>query len=512
MMIQSCRRCRNNGAHGLVVVTAPKTISILLIVVASIIGSSVAVVEGWTPSPFSTIAAAAGKFQIVTNVLAEPAAGKQPQVQPQQQQQQHDPLRNANMKSKESIRNNYNNNNIINKTAMVPSASLSTTSSKLFPSTILDSVKTVVTSNPVKAAVAVWGGTIITYILNNLSPIPMAQVQACSITGLLAALVVPEQYALCALCGSYAGMAKVLVIPTFQEAILLGIVCASVLQFFNKYKILVGVGGRLGFTAQLACTVQFIGTKLLQSKPFLTLSSVSSASTAASVGAGAGTTAAATTAAAALIGPFPPITKVFLSKLPLVCLYTVLGALFMSLWRESMDGLIVRHTTQKRLSSSTSTTTTTIVPSNAPSMDHHDVAIQLYKRLSTPVAAVSATGLVACMLSPSLSGPAFCGGVIAMSSSTRLRTYGDLIGASIMGGFFQWGTVHLLLGGWGGRLGTFGLFGVMSYRTLVRTWRMTAIAVWKRRKTTATSASSTSTATATQIIPSSLVTASIKAA
>jgi hypothetical protein len=53
-----------------------------------------------------------------------------------------------------------------------------------------------------------------------------------------------------------------------------------------------------------------------------------------------------------------------------------------------------------------------------------------------------------------------------MSAPTKLPTYGALLGASIMGGLCQQSLAGVLLGGWGGKLGTAALMGVLSYRGL----------------------------------------------
>lgn len=93
---------------------------------------------------------------------------------------------------------------------------------------------------------------------------------------------------------------------------------------------------------------------------------------------------------------------------------------------------------------------------------------QLYQRLSNSVAASSIVGLLAGALLPAgVAGPAFCGSFIAMSAPAKLETYGSLIGASIMGGLCQQAMSGVLQGGWGGRLGTASLLGVLSYRLIV---------------------------------------------
>ena len=53
-----------------------------------------------------------------------------------------------------------------------------------------------------------------------------------------------------------------------------------------------------------------------------------------------------------------------------------------------------------------------------------------------------------------------------MSAPTKLPTYGALLGASIMGAVSQQSLAGVLLGGWGGKLGTAALMGVLSYNVL----------------------------------------------
>ena len=92
------------------------------------------------------------------------------------------------------------------------------------------------------------------------------------------------------------------------------------------------------------------------------------------------------------------------------------------------------------------------------------LATVIYERLSKSVTVSSITGLIASLLlKPSIAGPIYCGSFIAMSSPTTIQTYGGLVGASIMGGICQQAMTGVLLGGWGGKLGTAALLGVVSY-------------------------------------------------
>ena len=56
-----------------------------------------------------------------------------------------------------------------------------------------------------------------------------------------------------------------------------------------------------------------------------------------------------------------------------------------------------------------------------------------------------------------------------MSAPAKIQTYGALLGASIMGAISQQSLAGVLLGGWGGKLGTAALMGVLSYNVLAKT-------------------------------------------
>lgn len=284
--------------------------------------------------------------------------------------------------------------------------------------TLVASSKQVLSSSQLQSAAAVFVGTILTYYLNNHRN--WGPIVASSMVGILSAVSLPLPLALASFCGSFAGMAKAAVISSrsmVPSVLLLGAVCAAMMAIFDRQKWLVGVGGRLGFIAQCACTLQFVFFSLMIDK-------------------------AVTPGVAALVGSFGDPIQV-LSKMPLVCLSTLGGALFMSFWKEAMAEK-VRENKDDRAKS------------------------QLYQRLSNSVAASSIVGLLAGALLPAgVAGPAFCGSFIAMSAPAKLETYGSLIGASIMGGLCQQAMSGVLQGGWGGRLGTASLLGVLSYRLIV---------------------------------------------
>jgi hypothetical protein len=267
----------------------------------------------------------------------------------------------------------------------------------------------VLQSQPMKSCVAAFIGTVLTFVLNNVYQ--LGPVQASGFTSLFVCLVLPEKLAIAAACGSFAGMAKTTVIDGVFASMILGIICAVMMLLFDEQKWLIGVGGRLGFIAQCACTTQVIIASLFRGP----------------------------SDAAKIVGSYPGIKKL-LFDLPSVSLYTVVGAVFMKVWKEILARLS-KHTT---------------------------VLESVYKRLSTTVGAVGATGLIATLLSPaSVAGPVFCGSFIAMSSQARIRSGSELVGASILGGVSQQLLTGFLLGGWGGKLGTASLMGVLLYNILL---------------------------------------------
>jgi hypothetical protein len=254
--------------------------------------------------------------------------------------------------------------------------------------------------------VTVIAATVATFGLNNV--LNLGPVTASSIAGLLATLVLPEKLAIAAFCGTFAGMAKTAVIPGVAASGLLGLVCAAMLALFDQKKWLLGVGGRLGFIAQCACTAQFVLASLV-------------------LGGGA----AGSTSAAAMISSSPLNVGKLAVQLPAVAGLTVLGALVMRYWKHLMTGKS--------------------------------------KRLSNTVGSVSVTGLIASLALPaSMAGPIFCGSFVAMAAPTKLPTLTSLVWASVLAGAAQQSLAGVLLGGWGGKLGTAALMGVLAYRGLTK--------------------------------------------
>jgi hypothetical protein len=284
-----------------------------------------------------------------------------------------------------------------------------------------ETVRKVLKNTAVQSAASVFAGTILTFILHNYNYkynnnfASLGPIKASSLTALLATVVLPEKFALAALCGSFAGMAKLTVIPGIGHGIALGLTCAAMMAFFDKRKWIIGTGGRLGFISQCACTLQFIVSCMFLLPP-------------PQVG---------------LVGSYPKFYKL-LAQLPSVAFFTAVGAFFMSLWKET-------------------------VAAKAKDPLNTVTAARIYNRLSNSVAAVGGTGLLASFLLPaSAAGPVFCGSFIAMSAPAKITTYGGLLGASIMGGVCQQSLAGVLLGGWGGKLGTASLMGVLSYNKLMQ--------------------------------------------
>ena len=221
---------------------------------------------------------------------------------------------------------------------------------------VIKAVSSIIKSESVHTAVTITAAATFTYALNNFYN--LGPIRASSITALLAAMILSEKLALAATCGSFAGMAKMAVIPTLASVIL-GLTCTSMMILFDRQKWFLGVGGRLGFIAQCACTFQFIISSL-----FLTPSS-----------------------SAELIGTYPSIIEL-LKPLPSVALFTAAGAFFMSMWKQIM----AEHTRRPR---------------------NTEIESNIYQRLSGSCAAVGGTGLLATLALPAAAaGPAFCGSFI----------------------------------------------------------------------------------------------------
>jgi len=254
---------------------------------------------------------------------------------------------------------------------------------------------------------AVTAATVATYVLHN-QVISMGPVQASGIVAIASTLLLPEKLAIAALCGSFAGMVKTAVVSTIWSAALLGVVCAGVLAIFDRKAWFVGFGGRLGFISQCACTLQFLATELVTR----TLGSNTS------------------NAMLADFDLYEIHSDQVKMQLPLVVLFTVLGALFMRLWK---------HTTAK-----------------------------LPNRVSNSVAAVGVTGLLGGFLPPTMGGPAFCGSFVAMASPAILPNLLAISSASILAGLSQLALAGFLNEGWGGKLGTAAFMGVVFYRWLTK--------------------------------------------
>ena len=138
------------------------------------------------------------------------------------------------------------------------------------------------------------------------------------------------------------------------------------------------------------------------------------------------------------------------------------GALFMSLWKEKMIELANK---------ATKTTTNTDDEEGIGNKITTQLSSVVCPRLASAVTASSVTGLIASLVfSSSVSGPVYCGSFIGMSSPQRIETYGGLVGASFMCGICQLVMSQtVFLGGWGGKLGTAALLGVLSHIWLMNT-------------------------------------------
>ena len=232
----------------------------------------------------------------------------------------------------------------------------------------------------------------------------LGPVKASSLVGLVSTLILPLPLAIAAFCGGFAGMATTNVIPGLGASSVLGLVCAAMITLFDRQKWLLGVGGRLGFIAQCSCTAQFLMASLLFGAP---------------------------PAPAALVGSTPLNFSKLATQLPMVASLTVAGALAMRYWKHLVADKSVR--------------------------------------LTNVVGSVSVVGLASGLaLPPAMAGPIFCGTFVAMAAPTKLPTLMSLVWASILAGAAQQSLAGVMLGGWGGKLGTAALMGVLAYRGLVK--------------------------------------------
>ena len=268
---------------------------------------------------------------------------------------------------------------------------------------------------------AATAATVITYIVNN--HYNLGPVLGSSVVALASAIALgPKRpvLQLAALCGSFAGMARQAVIPTPAAALVLGLVCSYMIRLFDRQKWLIGKGGRLGFIAQVACTSTFAilryGLRVIPSSIRSMVESV----------------LGEVVAPAALVDlslyKFVSAAGVATTLVPMA-LSTIAGAFFMQSFKKYASKLSL-------------------------------------PRLATPTAAVGATGAIAALISPTAAGPAFVGSFVAMSAPTILENKRAIIIASALSAVGWVGMTGLLLGGWGGKMGTAALLGVLMYGTL----------------------------------------------
>ena len=280
---------------------------------------------------------------------------------------------------------------------------------------------TVTSDGTISKTCAATAATVVTYIVNN--QYNMGPVMGSSLVALASAVVLgPSRpvLQLAALCGSFAGMARHAVIPTPAAAVVLGLVCSYMIRLFDRQKWLIGKGGRLGFIAQVACTSTFVALRFgLRVIP----NSISSLLV---------PVLGEVVAPAALVdlSLYRSLSvSGICATLPPMILSTIAGAFSMLYFKECASKLSL-------------------------------------PRLATPTAAVGATGAIAALVSPAAAGPAFIGSFVAMSAPTVLENRKALAAASALSAVGWVGMTGLLLGGWGGKMGTAALLGVIMYGSL----------------------------------------------
>ena len=280
---------------------------------------------------------------------------------------------------------------------------------------------TVTSDGTVAKTCAATAATVITYIVNN--QYNLGPVMGSSVVALASAIALgPTRpvVQLAALCGSFAGMARQAVIPSPAAAVVLGLVCSYMIRLFDRQKWLIGKGGRLGFIAQVACTSTFAilryGLRVIPSSIRSMVESV----------------LGEVVAPAALVdlSLYKSLSAAGVTTtLVPMALSTIAGAFFMQTFKKYASKLSL-------------------------------------PRLATPTAAVGATGAIAALVSPTAAGPAFVGSFVAMSAPTVLENRRAIIIASALSAVGWIGMTGLLLGGWGGKMGTAALLGVLMYGAL----------------------------------------------
>jgi len=280
---------------------------------------------------------------------------------------------------------------------------------------------TVTSDGTIAKTCTATAATVITYIINN--HFNLGPVMGSSVVALASAIALgPNRpvLQLAALCGSFAGMARKAVIPTPGAAIVLGLVCSYMIRLFDRRKWLIGKGGRLGFISQAACTSTFValryGLRVVPSSIRSMLESVLGE--------------IVEPAALGDLSLYKSLSAVGVSTtlLPMI-LSTIAGAFFMQYFKQYASKLSL-------------------------------------PRFATPTAAVGATGAIAALVGPVVAGPAFVGSFVAMSAPTVLENSKALAVASALSAVGWIGMTGLLLGGWGGKMGTAALMGVIMYGIL----------------------------------------------
>lgn len=241
---------------------------------------------------------------------------------------------------------------------------------------------------------AVLAGTGLTYLVNNR--VGLGPVLASSSIGLAGSLVLPS-LAASLFCGTLTGMVSSHVIGSALQLCMLAVLAALGLCLLDANGKAVGVGGRLGLVAQLACSITVLLTgPASPSAAFLDTRVYNWAT----------------------LGPAAPRT--------LLC---------------SLGGAVLTKILRT-------------VPQFAPR----------FTRLSSPVAAASAVGVIAaCALPTPLQGPVYAGAFVAMSGPNVLPTRIAVLGAVMLAAGTQVALSGVLTGGWSGKLGTAAFIGAYTW-------------------------------------------------
>lgn len=247
-------------------------------------------------------------------------------------------------------------------------------------------------------------------------------IKANGVLGVIIGVLLPLRIATPAFCGLLAGMASLAMAPTAGGMLKLGLLTGFLLAIFNRKKVFVGRGGRLGVVANLACCVIVFIKKNILALSFIPL--------AVSVHQSINFLDPATYGSALA-------TAEKVQKALAVAVAGVLAGTFAS----RANASILRKLGE--------------LPGAFGA---------LCKRSTNNIVAASLTMLyVTCgKFDPMFFAPVYTGSILSMTAPGVLTTKRGLAYASIVAGLLHVALTGTLTGGWSGKMGTVALMGVVA--------------------------------------------------